>query len=164
MREKCLCFTGHRLIPEKDLPALSRALNAALADAYREGIRVFVSGGAMGFDLLAARAVLQMRASFPGARLVVAQPCPSQADRWASGDRQRYRDILSRADQVIRVSPAYYEGCMQKRNRFMVERACRCLCYLRACRGGTWYTVSYAYDQGLSIRNLALEIGGSAGS
>ena len=111
---------------------------------------------ALGFDLLAAQAVLRLRDRFPDARLILALPCPSQADRWAQTDRQLYNRMLSRADQVILVSPAYFEGCMQKRNRFMVDRSSLCVCYMKHCRGGTWYTVSYAYDQGLEIRNLTV--------
>ncbi len=155
-RQHCLCFTGHRLIPEKDRPALSASLDEALREAYGQGFRGFFSGAALGFDLLAAQAVLRLRDRFPDARLILALPCPSQADRWAQTDRQLYNRMLSRADQVILVSPAYFEGCMQKRNRFMVDRSSLCVCYMKHCRGGTWYTVSYAYDQGLEIRNLTV--------
>ena len=158
---QCLCFTGHRLIPEKDIPALSATLDSALEEAWKDGFRLFLSGAALGFDLLAARAVLRLRCIHPDVRLCLALPCPSQADRWSSQDRKIYQEILAEADQVVCVSPTYFEGCMQKRNRYMVDRSARCLCYLRTCRGGTWYTVSYAYDQGLEIRNLALKLSGS---
>ena len=67
------------------------------------------------------------------------------------------------ADDVLYISDAYYEGCMQKRNRYLVDHASLCVCYLKNCRGGTWYTVSYAYDQQVRILNLLRE-GKKAGS
>ena len=156
--ECCLCFTGHRLIPEAERAALSRLLDQALDDAFREGKRFFLSGGALGFDTIAAMAVLRLKEREPAAGLILALPCRSQADRWSAPDRETYRFLLDRADRVIFVSDEYFEGCMQKRNRFLVDHAAACFCYLRSCRGGTWYTVSYAYDQGRSIRNLADEL------
>ena len=56
------------------------------------------------------------------------------------------------------ISEEYYPGCMQKRNLFLVDHADVCICYLRQCRGGTWNTVSSAYDRGLKIDNLALRL------
>ncbi|MBR0386997.1 MAG: DUF1273 family protein [Clostridia bacterium] len=156
--ENCLCFTGHRMITDFDRAALNVLLNSALYDAYNMGIRTFLSGGALGFDTLAAEAVLRLRSQLPDVNLFLALPCRSQADRWSSSDRRTYRSLLENANQVFYVSDDYFEGCMQKRNRFLVDHAAYCICFLRFCRGGTWYTVSYAYDQGIKIRNLALEI------
>ncbi len=102
--------------------------------------------------------MLRLREREPEAKLVLALPCRSQADRWSLADQAAYRSLLRQADRVIYVSTDYFEGCMQKRNRFLVEHASECVCFLRACRGGTWYTVSYAYDRGLTIHNLIGEL------
>ncbi len=116
---------------------------------------MFLSGGALGFDTLAAQAVLVLRNSHPDVTLVLALPCRSQADRWCRADQEMYQMLLREADRVIYVSEEYFPGCMQKRNRFLVDHADTCLCFLRSCRGGTWNTVSYAYDSGRNIQNLA---------
>ena len=157
--ESCLCFTGHRMVTEHDRSALTPLLDSSLRSAYERGIRFFLSGGALGFDTLAAEAVLRFRDQKPDVKLVLALPCRTQADHWSSSDKKTYRMLLDQADRIIYVSDIYYEGCMQKRNRFLVDHAAYCICFLRFCRGGTWYTVSYAYDQRREIRNLALEIG-----
>ena len=154
----CLCFTGHRMITEHDRASLESLLDAALREAYWAGIRFFLSGGALGFDTLAAQAVLRLREQEPEAKLILALPCRSQSERWSHSDRITYQFLLEKADRIIYVSDDYFEGCMQKRNRFLVDHASCCICFLRFCRGGTWYTVSYAYDQGKQIRNLALEM------
>ena len=130
-------------------------MDQALEKYYAEGKRCFLSGGALGFDTLAAQAVLRLRERHEDVSLVIAIPCRSQASRWSALDQQVYRELLSQADRAIYVSEEYYPGCMQKRNRYLVDHADTCLCYLRTCRGGTWNTVSYAYDQGLRIHNLA---------
>ena len=80
-----------------------------------------------------------------------------QASRWNASEQKAYREMLSSADQVLYISDTYFPGCMQKRNRFLVDHADSCLCYMLYCRGGTWNTVSYAYDMNRRIRNLAVE-------
>ena len=154
---QCICFTGHRILSSKEQSTLQKTLPEVLTRYYRNGYRAFISGAALGFDTVAAEAVLSLRALFPDIILILALPCPSQADRWRWEDQLRYRSLLSSANQTCLISPAYFPMCMQKRNRFMVERASVCLCYMRECRGGTWNTVSYAYDRGLMIHNLVLE-------
>ena len=133
-------------------------LDEALEFYYRQGRRIFLSGGALGFDTIAAQAVLRLRSAHPDTRLIIAVPCAGQSLRWTEEDREIYDNLCGRADQVIRISEEYFPGCMQKRNRFLVDHAEVCLCYLKQCRGGTWNTVSYAYDRGRTIRNLAGEI------
>ena len=57
---KTCCFTGHRRIPADDLPAVAAALRREVLRLCREeGITVFLSGGALGFDTLAAETVLR---------------------------------------------------------------------------------------------------------
>ena len=157
-RSECLCFTGHRVIPFALRKKVESLLNHSLRQSYEEGKRVFLSGGALGFDTLASLAVFRLKSVYPDIKLVIAVPCRSQSSRWSTHDREVYRFLLSHADQVIYVSEEYFLGCMQKRNRFLVDHADQCMCFLTQCKGGTWYTVSYAYDRGLKINNLALEL------
>ena len=154
---QCICFTGHRVLSADEKTCLRKKLLIVLNQYYQAGYRTFISGAALGFDTVAAEAVIALRDQFPAVSLVLALPCPSQADRWRKADQLRYQSLLSSADHAYWISPAYYPMCMQKRNRFMVDHSSICVCYMRECRGGTWHTVSYAYDSGLTIRNLALE-------
>ena len=156
--DECLSFTGHRHLTAQDVERLDALLPQVLEEYYQQGKRVFLSGGALGFDTLAAQAVLALRKKHPAVQLIMVLPCHSQASRWSPADRRIYQDILADADRVIYVSEDYFPGCMQKRNRFLVQHANVCLCFLLRCRGGTWTTVSYAYDLRRIIRNLAMEI------
>lgn len=155
--EVCVAFTGHRQLSPEDLGKIQTRLPPLLERCYEQGKRVFLSGGALGFDTVAARAVLQMRERHPDVSLILAIPCRSQASRWSVGDRAVYTQLLEAADRTVYVSEEYFPGCMQKRNQFMIRHADTCICYLRQCCGGTWYTVSYAYDLQRTILNLALE-------
>ena len=146
------------MIPVPIRNTIECLLDDSLRQAYGNGKRVFLSGGALGFDTMASFAVLRLKEKQPNVRLIIAAPCLSQPSRWSSSDREVYHSLLSLSDQVIYVSKEYFPGCMQKRNRFLVDHADQCLCFLNNCRGGTWNTVSYAYDQGLLIHNLALEL------
>ena len=63
--------------------------------------------------------------------------------------------MKSLADEIIYISEVYYRGCMQKRNRYMVDHSVICLCYLTETSGGTKYTIDYCKKQGKEIINLA---------
>ena len=120
-----------------------------------EGFTRFLSGGAVGFDLLAAEAVLEVAADYPNVELVIVRPCADQTRGWNAKDVARYEAILARANDVVTLEPAYRPGCMQARNRYLVDRSSIVLCYLTESSGGTAYTVRYARSRGVPVLNLA---------
>ena len=151
-RAKTCCFTGHRLIAAADRPLLRPRLREEILLCYGRGVRNFGTGGALGFDMLAAEEVLSLRESeCPDARLILVLPCRNQADRWSAADREHYAAILAAADKVVYTSDAYFNGCMQKRNRHLVDCSGHCIAYLTHDFGGTAYTVRYAMESGLSV-------------
>ena len=70
---------------------------AEIAALAARGTESFYCGGALGFDTIAARAVLAARDKYPFVRLVLALPCPQQDALWSRADRDEYRAILSAA-------------------------------------------------------------------
>lgn len=162
-RESTACFTGHRQIDARWLDALSGRLDAAIQEAYDRGYRAFLSGAALGFDTLAARRVLALREKLPGLGLYLIIPCEGQSKYWSQADRQTHAWLAEQADGALVLSPFYYQGCMQSRNRFLVNHASLCVCFLKEGRGGTCATVSYAMEQGLPVRNLWTEISPASG-
>lgn len=155
MREQTCCFTGHRMLPKKVIPALEQRLEEEILRLFAQGVRFFGAGGALGFDTLAAEAVLRLRPAHPALRLILVLPCKNQAARWREEDRLRYESILKQADKVVYTSEEYGPGCMHRRNRYLAENSGHCLCYLTKTSGGTWYTVNCCRANGASIRNLA---------
>ena len=158
MQEKTCCFTGHRKLPEEQLPQLKQALFKVIVRLASQGVTRFACGGALGFDTLAAQMVLVVKETFPQIQLLLVLPCKTQDKYWSKEDQKIYREILARADRVVFVSETYIQGCMQKRNRLLVEGSSVCVCYCTKKQGGTVYTVGYAQQKGLNLINLAEEI------
>ena len=153
--ETTCCFTGHRLLPAEKRELLAARLTAAVEAQIASGAVLFISGGARGFDLLAAETVLALKERSPQVRLLMALPCPGQTRGWPEADIRRYQSILERCDEQVTLSSAYTRDSMLARDCYMVNRSSRCICYLTHARGGTAYTVRYALRQGLEIVNLA---------
>ncbi|MGN0747291.1 MAG: SLOG family protein [Aristaeellaceae bacterium] len=157
-RPLTVCFTGHRHIAAEASGNLAARLGQALEKLYGRGYRDFLSGGALGFDLMAAESVLALRHAHPDARLIMVLPCGNQTRRWPDEDCRRYESILYAADETRVLSASYYEGCMQVRNRHMVDHSALCVCYMVVPRGGTLSTVSYALKEAVPVINLAMDM------
>ena len=156
IKEKTACFTGHRKIPILAKRRIKNRLEQTIVEAIANGYRFFGCGGAIGFDTLAAQTVLRLRGSHPEIRLILVLPCVDQARGWSKRDIEEYERIKKAADKVTYTSEKYYNGCMQKRNRHLVDYSSLCICYLTEQSGGTAYTVNYARDHGLKVINTAI--------
>ncbi len=153
-REKCCSFTGHRIIKSEHLSIIQKNLSALIRDMLMLGITDFITGGALGFDTLAAKAVLEAKQENPSVRLVLALPCRNQTKGWRKSQIAEYEEILASADEVIYVSDEYYSGCLHKRNRFMVDHSSHCIFYITSKRSGTAYTLNYALESDLKAHNI----------
>lgn len=157
MPYKTGCFTGHRRLPSEEIPVLRKRLEEEIRRLYREGFHYFAAVGALGFDTLAALAVLSLRKELPGLRLVLVLPCLDQTRGWSPEDVDLYDFIKRRADNVVYTSQGYSPGCMHRRNRTLVEGSDCCLSYLTRRSGGTFYTVEYCRKKGVPVLNLGAE-------
>lgn len=161
MESRC-CFTGHRAIPSDKSKELQQRVKDGIEYLYSNmGIKTYYAGGALGFDSLAAEAVIEQRREHRDVRLVIVIPCRDQAARWSAEQKARYEQIKASADEVICLAEHYFSGCMHQRNRYMVDHSRVCICYLTERTGGTAYTVQYARERGLRIFNLAHPKGGT---
>ena len=143
------CFTGHRDIPLARYGDIWSAVEAEVMKLYENGVRTFIVGGALGFDMMCGEIVLRLKSRAEDARLVIALPCRSHDSKWELSDKERMNALQSYADEVIYVSEKYTKGCMFERNRFMVDRASYCISYCTKKSGGSFYTVRYAAEEGL---------------
>lgn len=152
------CFTGHRsLSADEKAFCLSRLTNA-VETLIRHGVTRFITGGALGFDTIAAVTVLNLKKrKFPDIKIAVAVPFKGQSDRWSASDRALYNTILSEADKVITLSEDYTSYCMSVRNRYMADSSSYCISYVTKSSGGSYYTENYAKKHGLCVFNLATE-------
>ena len=145
-----VAFSGHRTYRGDAAGALRRILE----ELYARGFRTFLSGMAVGFDLAAAEAVLELRGRRPDVRLVAAVPFRGQEARFPQADRERFGRVLAAADAVEVLSPVYHRGCYAVRNDFLVDNASVVVGYYDGQRGGTAYTFRRAYSRGVPVVNI----------
>lgn len=138
------CFTGHRSMSMAEQQQLFPILTQNLLKVIAKGTTVFRNGGALGFDTLSALSVLKLKEKYPQIKLFIDAPHREQSKHWEAFDRNVYEYLLNRADRVTYISQAYQRGCMQRRNRFMVENSDIVIAYVRKTYGGSYYTVCYA--------------------
>lgn len=150
------CFTGHRHIPADMLVDLKIDLDVTLRTLIAKGVDAFYCGGARGFDLLAAEAVIHLKKIYPHIKLFFILPCKSQTEFWSDTDRQKYSFVLAGADDVQCLHDAYTKKCMYERNKELVKSADVCVCYLKEKKSGTAFTVALAAKKHLKIIPLGL--------
>lgn len=149
------CFTGHRIITGESKISVFNQLCDTVRELHLKGITNFISGGALGFDTLAAFAVIHLKREFPRIKLILALPCRDQDAKWSRDNKATYRKILNVADEVICLNKSYCTGCMHQRNHLMVDLSAVCVAYCKRTSGGTAYTINLAKNEGLRVINLA---------
>ncbi len=154
MKEKTVCFTGHRHLTAEETKRLPKQLEEIIKQLIQQGCCYFGAGGALGFDTLAAQSVLKLKPDFPHIRLILVLPCVNQTAGWSMEDKKVYAQICNQADKVVYTANQYKKGCMHLRNRHLVNHSGTCVCYLKQAFGGTFYTVAYAKQKGLKMISL----------
>lgn len=137
---KSCAFTGHRVL---DALFSVRKLKKEIKKLILAGVDTFYNGMAMGFDLLAAEKVLELKKKYPHIRLILCIPCYNQERNFSEKDKAVYAMIYKKADEKEVLSDHYYRGCMQNRNRYMVEHADVLIAHCNKEEGGAAYTVKY---------------------
>lgn len=155
MKTKTCCFTGHRIIRSALSERLQKETEQTILDLIKQGYLYFLTGGAQGYDTLAALAVLKIKEQHPTIQLILALPYPAQANNWPAEDRRIYEEIKEKADHILYISEHYFTGCMHKRNRYLVDHSSICIAYLTENRGGTFYTANYANTSQIPVINIA---------
>ena len=162
--DKICAFTGHRLqklgwgfdTSDPHFAQLRQRLFSELLTLVSDGYTRFISGGAQGFDLIAAEEVLKIRQQLPFVELNMALPCPNQIYNWTSESVHSYNTVLKAANSVKYISDSYAPGCMFMRNRYMVDNCNLVYALYNGTPGGTASTVNYARFKGVPVRFFPL--------
>lgn len=159
--KKC-CFSGYR--PSKfpfklndddiDYQIFQKRLFKTIESLIDDGCCTFYSGMAMGFDIIAAEAVLYFRERVEGIKLICAVPFENQEISFPNDWKKRYDFILNACDEVALISKDYHNGCYQNRNKFMVDNSDYVLTWYDGEPGGTRNTLLYAQKKYRYIINL----------
>lgn len=147
---KVCAFTGHRILTDDFDPDV---LKNVIKNLAKTGVKKFLCGMAVGFDMEAAKAVLSLKKKYK-LELVACLPCEGQSAKFSDKNKELYDGILKECDEIITLAPAYVSGCMQKRDRYLVDNCDVLVCFLRRNSGGTYYTVNYAKRKDKKIIEL----------
>lgn len=159
MREKTVCFSGHR--PEK-LPdpnsedaqllmMVKSLLYYQIRRSAEEGYTRFITGLARGVDLWAAGYVLELKRDFSGLQLICVKPTENHGKNFRGEDRYLFDSVLARADEMYCTGSHYTRRCYQIRNRYMVDHAQRLIAVVDDYNSGTGQTIGYARKCGLEL-------------
>ncbi len=161
-RDRSVSFSGYRLskikLSIKDITSIEEiksSLKESILQLYRRGYTTFITGGADGFDLMAAEAVAELKANHEDIKLVVIVPFRGQERGYSESDKELYNNILERADTIQTLSEVYHKRTYLIRNDLMLKLSSVLICYFDGVRGGTMYTVNRAKGLNFEIINLA---------
>lgn len=155
-----VCFTGHR---SQKLPwkfneederciKMKRELCTKIEQSIKEGYKIFMCGMALGFDMICAETVLELKKKYKDIKLVAALPCKNQDCKWNSAQQKRYRNLLKKVDSIRCIYDEYIGAeCMLERNEYMVNSSSRMIALFNGLPGGTKKTIDYAREKGLEI-------------
>ena len=154
------CFTGHR---SQKLPwrfnedddrckAMKAALFIEIEKAIQRGYKTFLCGMAIGFDMICAETVIELKKKYADIKIIGVLHCKNQDNKWSHKDKERYRSLLNRLDGIRCIYDEYIgTECMRERNQYMVNNSSLMIALFDGLIGGTKSTIDYARKQGLDI-------------
>lgn len=122
-----------------------------LIDHYKEintEPLVLISGMALGIDTLWALLAIENNI-----KLIAAVPCYDQETMWPITSQNKYKVILNQSNVCLHFTSQqpYFNGCMQIRNKWMVDNCDVLIAVFDGSYGGTKNCVDYAISQGKTI-------------
>jgi len=167
------CFTGHR--PDKlggydiNNPISTKLRHKLLEEVIpilikKENISRFISGGALGMDMIAFYCVHILKKDFSHIKNILAIPFEKQDKVWSDEQKYWYRKMRKLADEVVLVDKIkqysidenipvgeYHFKKMHKRNEYMVDNSRIIVSVFDGSKGGTSNCLYYANKMGKSI-------------
>lgn len=167
IKEKTVAFTGNRNITTSDNRAdanlenvVRTELSLCLEDCYREGKTNFISGMAIGWDMLCAEEVLKLRELYSDICLIIAIPFQGEELQYSEKDKRRYRKIYEVANHKEFITDDNYDkDDYHKRNDWMIANSSELIVYdSEKPRSGTASTVRKARLSGVEVLNIYDEL------
>lgn len=163
LKSQTCCFTGHRSqkLPwkfnENDIRCKEtiEKITEEIEKAIHIGYKYFISGMALGFDIMCAEAILNLKPKYPYIKLICALPCKNQYKYWNIQQKTRYKQILRKADIIRYISKDYTNDCLKERNIYMLMNSSLVIALFNGQNGGTKNTISEAKKLGLKTVILA---------
>ena len=119
---------------------------------YYCGYKHFISGGALGMDMFAAEAVVELSEEYPEIILEMVSPFDAQAAKWSPELQSRHDRLFEVADITTATGHEYTKGAMFPRNRYLVSNADLLLAAYDGQPGGTAMTIQNAKANGVRVQ------------
>ncbi len=127
-------------------------LSLEIEKAIKRGYNTFLCGMAIGFDMICAETVIELKKKCSDIKIIGVLPCKNQDNKWSVKDKERYRSLLNKLDGIRCIYDEYIGAeCMRERNRYMVNNSSLMIALFSGLAGGTKSTIDYARKQGLEI-------------
>lgn len=161
MKFYTISFTGHR---PKGLPwgfdenkesciVFKKNIRTIIENAIKNNYTYFISGMALGIDMICAEIVIDLRNKYKNVFLECALPCLNQAKLRNEKEQQRYHKILSNANIIHYVSRNEYDkDCMNKRNEYMVKKSDAVIAIWNGKPSGTRNTIMMAKSNNKKVK------------
>ena len=159
LRAKTCCFTGHRVLPKRDIPDIRVRTERVVCSLIQEKQACFFGvGGAVGYDVLAAEVLFRLRETcYPHIKVILVFPFDGFTRSWTEEQRIRYNNLLRKYDKVVCVAAHANRNAYLDRNRHLVDGSAYCVSYCTDSHSGTAYTLDYARRCQVEIFNVAQE-------
>ena len=159
LKRKTCCFTGHRNIPTEKIQEIAEMTAEEIHRlVINYGVNIFCVGGAIGYDTLAAKVLFNIReTAFPNVKVALIYPFDGFSNGWRKEQQDEYETLLPQYDKTICACNKPCREAFLVRDRLLVDCSAFCIAYCTRNYGGTAYTVRYAEQHGISVRNIANE-------
>ena len=143
------CFIGPQNLPKDKIEYIVMCLNQKIDILINKGIKTFITGGAFGLDQIAASLVIVKKRLGMDIRLILVLPCKNLDGHCSVEQKKLYQNLLAEVDGLIYMSEEYTDGCMEKRDSYMVDNSAYCI-----CANGMEQAAKYAKQRGLTVINV----------
>lgn len=139
-------FTGHRDLPQNKINNIIAAIEQAIEQAVKDGYKHFISGGARGVDIIAARLVTEQIDFDSSITLELCLPYPDFINNYD------YAYLRPYCSKITYVSSCYHISTFYKRDKVMVDNSDRIICVFdNTPKGGTYNTMQYALNKDIEM-------------
>ena len=124
------CFTGHRNIPKCDEQKILTRVHYLLEPLMSNGVKYFGVGGAVGFDMIVAEYLLDLRdRQGKKIKIISVLPFPDWREKWSEDEIRRQDEIMRRSDKVTFVRDTCCRDVYLIRDRKLVDESGYCISY-----------------------------------
>ncbi len=154
MKEYTCVIAGHRNIPRNKINYVKQRLREEIEKLIKQGVINFCTKADRGFETIAALLLLELQKRNNNIKLILVSSCAEETRLWDKSDIAVYEQIKLSCAEHIKISEHFTYGCVQKRNRHLVDTSSVMLTYHRKVTGDTAFIINYAEKRDLPIINI----------